>query len=97
MRPEINSRRLFGIARSKGKMYELGVPEASHIAVPPNVEPQELFLLTVGTLGDVAAIIGSAENVDVPLPPGMMEELGFSASFFDAFLESQFSQEEKEI
>ncbi|HHH9561174.1 TPA: DEAD/DEAH box helicase [Pseudomonas aeruginosa] len=92
MRPEINSRRLFGITRSKGKMYELGVPEASHIAVPPNVEPQELFLLTVGTLGDVAAIIGSAENVDVPLPPGMMEELGFSASFFDAFLESQFSQ-----
>lgn len=92
MRHESNSRRLFGITRSKGKMYELGVPEASHIAVPPNVEPQELFLLTVGTLGDVAATISSAENVEVPLPPDMMDELGFSANFFDAFLESQFSQ-----
>lgn len=91
MKPEFNSRRLFGITRSRGKMYELGVPEASHIAVPANSEPQELFILTVGTLGDVAATLSDAENVDVPLPPNIMEDLGFSASFFDAFLESKFS------
>ena len=93
MRPEFNSRRLFGITRSKGKMYELGLPEALHIAVPANSEPQELFVLTVGTLGDVAATLSDAENVDVPLPPATVEELGFSASFFDAFLESRFSED----
>ncbi|MFA6971880.1 MAG: DEAD/DEAH box helicase [Gallionella sp.] len=92
MRPESNSRRLFGITRSKGKMYELGLPEALHIAVPENSEPQELFVLTVGTLGDVAAALSDAENVDVPLSPSTVEELGFSASFFDAFLESRFSE-----
>lgn len=93
MKPEFNSRRLFGITRSKGKMYELGLPEALHIAVPVNSEPQELFVLTVGTLGDVAATLSDAENVDVPLPSVTVEELGFSASFFDAFLESRFSEE----
>jgi len=90
MRPEFNSRRLFGITRSKGKMYELGLPDALHIAVPANSEPQELFVLTVGTLGDVAATLSDAESFDVPLPPSTVEELGFAASFFDAFLESRF-------
>lgn len=93
MKPEFNSRRLFGITRSKGKMYELGLPEALHIAVSANSEPQELFILTVGTLGDVAATLSHAESVDVPLPPTTVEELGFSASFFDAFPESRFSAE----
>jgi hypothetical protein len=93
MRPEFNSRRLFGITRSKGKMYELGLPEILHIAVPAKSEPQELFVLTVGTLGDVAETLSNVENVEVPLPPLTMEELGFSASFFDAFLESRFSKD----
>ena len=69
MRPESNSRRLFGITRSKGKMYELGLPEDSHIAIPANSEPQELFLLTVGTLGDVAATLSDSDNINLPLPP----------------------------
>ena len=72
-------------------MYELGLPENLHIAVPVNSEPQELFLLTVGTLGDVAATLSDADNVDLPLPPSTVDELGFSARFFDAFLESRFS------
>jgi len=91
MRHEFNSRRLFGITRSKGKMYEFGLPEALHIAVPPKSEPQTMFGLTVGTLGDVSAILNDAEDVDMPLPQTLLEELGFSASFFDAFLESRFS------
>lgn len=60
--------------------------------MPASSEPQELFVLTVGTLGDVAAILSDSENVDIPLPPPTVEELGFSASFFDAFLESRFSE-----
>ena len=91
MKPEFNSRRLFGITRSKGKMYELGLPETLHIAVPAGSEPQELFILTIGTLGDVAAMLSEAEAADAPLPPPTVDELSFSASFFDAFLESKFS------
>lgn len=90
MRPEFNSRRLFGITRSKGKMYELGLPERLHIAIPANSEPQELFILTVATLGDVAATLSDAEDVTMPLSSAASDELGFSASFFDAFLESKF-------
>lgn len=93
MKPEFNSRRLFSITRSKGKMYELGLSEELHIAVPHNSEPRELFLLTVGTLGDVAATLSEIEDVNTPLPPAVIEELSFSASFFDAFLESRFSSE----
>lgn len=91
MKPEFNSRRLFGITRSKGKMYEFGLPENLHLEVPEKSEPQELFLLAVGTLGDVAATLSEAENVYVPLPESTTEELIFSASFFDAFLESRFN------
>ena len=93
MKPEFNSRRLFGITRSKGKMYELNLAEELHIAVPENSEPRELFLLAVGTLGDVAATLSDAEDVDAPLPQAATEDLSFSASFFDAFLESRFDSE----
>lgn len=93
MKPEFNSRRLYGITRSKGKMYELNLPEELHIAIPETSEPRELFLLAIATLGDIAAKLGEADDVDVPLPPTDIEELGFAASFFDAFLESRFSSD----
>lgn len=93
MKPEFNSRRLFGITRSKGKMYELNLAEELHITVPENSEPRELFLLAVGTLGDVAATLSDAEDVDARLTHAAIEELNFSASFFDAFLESRFDSE----
>lgn len=92
MKPELNSRRLFGITRAKGKMFEFGIPEVSHIAVPAGSEPQELFILTVGTLGDVAAMLSDAKVSGVPLPVSVVDELSFSASFFDAFLGSKFSE-----
>jgi len=93
MRPEYNSRRLFGITRAKGKMYELGLPEESHLAVPEIDDPEALLLLTVGTLGDAAADLCEAEYSNSPLPVNTVDELNFSASFFDAFLASKFSEE----
>ncbi|MGX8883270.1 DEAD/DEAH box helicase [Methylovorus sp. SPW-M1] len=92
MRPDRNSRRLFGITRSKGKMYELGLPENFHIAIPPNTEPNELLSLTLGTLGDVAASVNQLENLNESLPEFTMEELNFSASFFDALLQAKFAE-----
>ena len=62
MKPEANSLRLFGITRSKGKMYELGLAAEAHIAVPAGSNPEELILLAVGTLGDTAAEV--CDSVD---------------------------------
>ena len=83
MKPEINSRRLFGITRSKGKMYEFGLPITLHIAIPEGSKPEELFPLTVGTLGDTSAAIAE-EEIEQQLDNAALEDLRFAASFFDA-------------
>lgn len=91
MRPEANSRRLFGITRSKGKMYEFGLPESMHIALPENVDPNQLILLTVGTLGDVAADVCESAFFSMGVKGPESEDLEFSASYLDALLESKYS------
>ncbi|MCG7988309.1 MAG: DEAD/DEAH box helicase [Candidatus Thiodiazotropha weberae] len=90
MKPENNSRRLYGIARSKGKMYEFGLPEQNHIAIPQDQSPEELLILTVGTLGDSAAqvldaLVGNQEELD--------GDIRFSASFFDALFSSRLANQ----
>lgn len=90
MKPEAASRRYFGITRSKGKMYELGLPEVSHIAVPEGVEPAALFPLSIGTLMDASAALNDAADVVEGLPDDLRADIGFAASFFDAYLSSQF-------
>ena len=67
-------------------MYEFGIDESHHIAIPDGVEPASLFLLTVGILGDYAAEIANAPDAEIF--PG--EELQFAAKFFDAYLASKF-------
>lgn len=86
MKPEYRSQNVLKITRSKGKMYEFGIDESHHIAIPEGVEPASLFLLTVGILGDYAAEI--ANDPDAEIFPG--EELQFAAKFFDAYLASKF-------
>lgn len=80
MRPEFNSRRYLGITRSKGKMYELGLPEETHIAVPAGVEPAALFPLSIATLMDAAASLNDAVNPHHDLPAELRSELGFAAN-----------------
>lgn len=90
MKPESNSRRYFGITRSKGKMYELGLPEESHIAIPDGVEPAALFPLSIGTLMDASAALNDAADVQEGLTDDLRGDIGFAASFFDAYLSSRF-------
>src|SRR5271167_2985459 len=92
MKPEANSRRLFGITRSKGKMYELGIPEQSHIAVPAKDKPEALFMLTLATLGDAAAAISESADHEFTAQLSAADDLQFSASFFDAFIASRFNE-----
>lgn len=93
MKPEFNSRRYFGITRSKGKMYELGLSEESHIAVPEGVEPAALFPLSIGTLMDASASLNDAADVQDGLAEELRDDIGFAASFFDAYLGSRFDTE----
>jgi POLQ-like helicase len=91
MKPEFNSRRLFGITRSKGKMYEFGLPESMHLALPENTDPNQLILLTVGTLGDVAADVCEGTLPAADAQGSGFDDLDFSASYLDALLESKYS------
>lgn len=93
MKPEAASRRYFGITRSKGKMYELGLPEASHIAVPEGVEPAALFPLSIGTLVDASAALNDAADAVAELSDDLQADIGFAASFFDAYLGSRFDMD----
>jgi POLQ-like helicase len=89
MRPEARSRALFGMTRSKGKMYEFDLPETAHINIPSGSVPADLFVLTIATLGDVAASIGESANIDGLTTSDDPESLEFSARFFDAFIASR--------
>lgn len=93
MKAGFDSRRVFGITRSKGKMYEFGLSEEEHLRIPPGTEPLQLFLLTIGTLGDIASQIAESDSPLVPLPPDSQAELNFCASYFDAVLDSKFAPE----
>lgn len=88
MKPESRSRRLFGITRAKGKMYEFGIPENSHLQIPDRDEPASLLLLAVGILGDHAFSL-NAETEETDVEQGSLE---FAASYFDALLESQLEE-----
>ena len=49
MRPEQKSVRLLGVTRSKGKMYEYGLPEKQHINI--NENPTRHFHCAPGRAG----------------------------------------------
>lgn len=90
MKPEFQSRRLFGITRSKGKMFEFGLPENSHLKLPAGVEPDALLLLTVGTLGDFVVGLHEAIEERTTIDDTETQDLSFAASYFDALLSAGY-------
>jgi hypothetical protein len=83
MKPELQSKTLLGITRSKAKMIEFAVPVEHHIS--PKRNPAELFPLTVAIMGDLAAQI-TRNGATAALLANVKQDLRFSACFFDAFL-----------
>lgn len=77
--------------RAKAKMYEYAVPDALHI----NVEEQanDLLLLNIGIVGDIANEIWEMKQAPVILPNQKNEELHFASNFFDAYFQSKLSEE----
>ena len=77
--------------RAKAKMYEYGVPENLHIEVEE--QANDLILLGIGIVGDVANEIWDMEQAPIILPKEKEEELYFVSRFFDSYFQSKMSIE----
>ena len=93
MKPERRAHFAAAITLSKGKMYEYGVPEDDHIALPEGLDLEMQFPLAVGTVGDFASeavtkAIGAEGDAHTP-----RDEVIFSAQVLQAFDDSQLNQE----
>lgn len=101
MRPERESRLILAAVQARAKMHEFRAAEEDY--VPFRRAPETLFPLAVGILHDAASAIAGrfVDRVEGPIVPSAWEEddgsigqmVRFSASFFDAFLESQLNAE----
>lgn len=101
MRPERESRLILAAVQARAKMHEFRAAEEDY--VPFRRAPETLFPLAVGILHDAAGAIADRfiDGVEGPVVPSAWEEddgsiaqmVRFSASFFDAFLESQLNAE----
>ena len=72
-------------------MYEYGVPKNLHIEVEDQVN--DLILLSIGIVGDIANEIWNMEQAPIILPTDKEEELYFVSRFFDSYFQSQMSIE----
>lgn len=77
--------------RAKAKMYEYGVPENLHIKVED--QANDLILLCIGIVGDIANEIWNMEQAPIILPKEKEEELYFVSRFFDSYFQSKMSIE----
>ena len=101
MRPERESRLILAAVQARAKMHEFRAAEEDY--VPFRRAPETLFPLAVGILHDAAGAIADQfiNRAEGPVVPPAWEEgdgsigqmVRFSASFFDAFLESQLNNE----
>lgn len=91
MKPESKSKHLLAVTHSKGKMYEYSVPESHHIKIDTTQNPEKLFTLSIGLLGDLAATI-NRQTTDPNFHSELEKNLFFSAHFFDSYLQSKLNK-----
>lgn len=72
---------------SKAKMYEYNVPEDYHIYTEDNIN--ELLLIAIGTIGNVANELLSKENASKVVSDERKNELEFSSKYFDSLFYSK--------
>lgn len=93
MKPSQRARYAAAITLSKGKMYEYGVPEEDHLALPEDLDLESQFPLAVGTLGDFSyEVIQRAKTGNEAQRPTRTEDLVFAAQVLQAFDESYLNQ-----
>ncbi len=101
MRPRRATLQALAAIRATAKMYEFKV--ASEDFVELRTDPNSIFALAVGILGDAAAAIADqfTNGREGPVKPGtwevrdgtITEMVQFSATFFDAYLEARLDEE----
>lgn len=77
--------------RAKAKMYEYGVPDDIHIKVEE--QANDLILLSIGIVGDIANEICNMKQTPIILPTEARDELYFASRFFDSYFQSKMSME----
>ncbi len=93
MKLEAASKKMLAITKSKAKMYEFAVDEASHIGLP--VDPRKLLIATIAIVGDLSAIEARQEQQveEVSEHEVLKSELISVGQYFDALLQSHLADE----
>lgn len=93
MKLEASSKKMLAITKSKAKMYEFAIDEASHIALP--VDPRKLLVTTIGILGDLSAIEAREEQQveETDDHEELKSELISVGQYFDALIQSHLADE----
>ncbi|MEW8372649.1 MAG: DEAD/DEAH box helicase [Candidatus Thiodiazotropha sp.] len=93
MRLEAPSKKMLAITKSKAKMYEFAIDEASHIALP--VDPRKLLITTIGILGDLSAFEAREDQQDENVIDyeNLKADLISVGQYFDALIESHLADE----
>lgn len=93
MKLEAPSKKMLAITKSKAKMYEFAIDEASHIALP--VDPRKLLVTTIGILGDLSAIEARDEQQveETDDHEELKSELISVGQYFDALIQSHLADE----
>lgn len=93
MKLEPSSKKMLAITKSKAKMYEFAIDEASHIELP--VDPRKLLITTIGILGDLSAIEarGEQQGEDTDEHEELKSELISVGQYFDALIQSHLADE----
>ncbi|MEJ8678140.1 DEAD/DEAH box helicase [Plesiomonas shigelloides] len=93
MKLEAPSKKMLAITKSKAKMYEFAIDEASHIALP--VDPRKLLVTTIGILGDLSAIEAREEQQaeETDEHEELRSELISVGQYFDALIQSRLADE----
>ena len=93
MKLEASSKTMLAITKSKAKMYEFAIDEASHIELP--VDPRKLLITTIGILGDLSAVAAREEQMikEADEHEELKSELISVGQYFDALIQSHLADE----
>lgn len=93
MKLESSSKKMLAITKSKAKMYEFAIDEASHIELP--VDPRKLLITTIGILGDLSALEARGEQQveETDEHEELKSELISVGQYFDALIQSHLADE----
>jgi replicative superfamily II helicase len=87
MKPEKKSKKVLSVTQSKAKMIEYNIPD-EYRKIDFDVNPEKLFRLTIGTLGDYSFKVNQPGITDEELIE-TKNDLRFSSRFFDTYIRSE--------